>query len=56
MRIQQLLTFLVLTAGMGWAMAEGTGDLAVGIAVGAGVAAALTGAIARRGCPPRAPE
>ncbi len=56
MKFQQLLTFLVITAGMGWAMAEALGDTAVGIAVGAAVAAAITGVTARRSCPPRAPE
>jgi hypothetical protein len=48
--LMSAVTFAVIAASMGWAMAEGTGDTAVGIALGVGIAAAITGASRRGHC------
>ena len=42
MKIRDFLIWAVLAAAMGFAMTKGTGDTAVGIALGAGIASALT--------------
>lgn len=49
MKIRDFLYWAALAAAMGYAMAKGTGDTAVGIALGAGIASALPFGRRRRG-------
>ena len=50
MTLPHFLKFVLVAAGMGWAMAIALDDTAVGIALGVAIATAITGATRRGRC------